>query len=116
MKKLERSIRHELAWIGPGLRSGSYALEGHSTGPKPCGGFVSALYCDVDVSGGVVTCARIYGREDKMDPRDIFGRSLNVSNALKHYLSDVEFTWDDFVNEIVEAAREYINEAMGDLE
>ncbi len=86
MKKLEKSIRHELADIAPGLRSGCYGLAGHYAGVMPSKGLVRDLYCDIDPDQGIVTGIRMYGAEGGREARDYYGESVDLSDALEHYL------------------------------
>ncbi|MBM6725078.1 hypothetical protein [Pseudoflavonifractor phocaeensis] len=108
MTKLERSIRHELSYIGPGLRAGSYGLVGHFVGVMPSRGLVNALYCDVDTEHGIVSNIRMYGSGDAMERRDYYGESVNITSALDHYFTNHDYEWNDFVQEIAEIVQEHI--------
>lgn len=116
MTKLEKSVRHELSYIGPGLRAGSYGLVGHFVGVMPSRGLVRALYCDVDTEHGIVSDIRMYGSGDALVYRDYYGESVNITGALDHYFLDHYYTWDDFVREITEVAREYITACRAERE
>lgn len=112
MKKLEKSIRHELADIAPGLRSGCYGLAGHYAGVMPSKGLVRDLYCDIDPDQGIVTGIRMYGAEGGREARDYYGESVDLSDALEHYLLQwYQYTWDDFVREICDLAQAEIDKA-----
>lgn len=113
MKKLEKSIRRELSWIGPGLRAGSYGLVGHFAGIMPSRGLVNALYCDVDAQNGVVTDIRMYGSGDAREARDYYGESVNITSALEKFFADPNCEWDDFVHEIEKVVQDRLSESEG---
>ena len=115
MKKLERSIRKELSHIGPGLRAGCYSLAGHYVGIMPSRGLVCSLYCDVDESAGIVTDIRMYATGDARERRDYYNESVNLSDALGHYLmQSSQLTWSDFVHEIEEIVQNYLDDEPED--
>lgn len=107
MTKLEKSIRHELSYIGPGLRAGSYGMAGRHSGILPRRGLAESLYCDVDAGQGTVTGIRMYGPGDARERRDHDGESVDITEALEHFLTGngEDYTWDDFVGEIAETAQ-----------
>ena len=114
MKKLEKSIRHELKDFGPSLRNGHVLVTGHSVGIVGENDyFMQGAYADVDVSEGIVTDIRIYAVGEGRLSRDFNEETLNITEQIEGFLLEhnESFNWDDLICRIAEAAEEFIRNA-----
>lgn len=93
MDKLEKSIRHELAYYGPSIRAGHYAATGSTEIAKY--GFVKEMRCDVE--NGIVTGIRLYTVGDAYVPRDYHEQSIDITDPLIDYLRDGDRSWDQLI-------------------
>lgn len=104
MRKLEKSIRHELVPFGPALRNHHYSALGQAVGciSDSHKTFSSAHY-DYDKESGIVTSIRIYGIGDAKEPRD-YHRETDISEPIEAYLCNL-LLWDEMVEKIAEIVR-----------
>lgn len=100
MNKLERSIRHEMKWYGPRLRTGHYGALGNTVGVIPDDfGTIDGVFCDID--NGAVTDIRLYCVGDAKEPRDYHGRSVEITSAVTDYLSE-HHDWNEMIHAMVD--------------
>lgn len=105
MTKLEKSIRHELAYYGPSLRAGHYEKLG-TTGTLPKRGYLNQACADIE--DGIVTDIRIYTVGDARERRDFYGESCDITSAFDGeygYLS--YWDWDVMIAEIIDLVQQY---------
>lgn len=115
MTKLEKSIRHALAFYGPSIRAGRYWYPGESgTPPETWRGFVSSLKTDYDRKTGLVTDMRLYTVGDAMERRDYYNQSVDITEPLLRYLSgDYSYAkspWDRMIADMVKTVKEQTKE------
>ena len=98
MTNLNKSIRHEMSYYGPGLRSGHYGAMRHTVGDIP-DDFKTIKSVCCDVSDGIVTDIRLYGVGDSQEARDYHGESIEITEPVESYLRR-EISWDEMISEI----------------
>lgn len=106
MKKLEKSIRHELNCYGAGIRAYNYGVPGFSTGIMPKHGFLDAVYADAE--NGIVTDIRLYTVGDAKERRDYCGESIDITAAILDYIKN-RITWDEMISDIEDIVKDEID-------
>lgn len=109
MTKLEKSIRHEMAGYGPGLRAGHYNAPNHA-GFMTKYGTIAAAFCDVE--DGIVTDIRLYDYSEGRIPQDYYKESCEITDAFYNQHGtgyfDGNYDWDDFIEQIVDIVKAHI--------
>lgn len=101
MTKLEKSIRREMKYYGPRLRSGHYITPGF-VGMVPVDfGTLCGVFCDV--GDGEVTDIRLYCVGDAKERRDYYGETIDITEPVKRYLMGMsEWSWSTMIQEIAD--------------
>lgn len=98
MTKLNQSIRHEMKYYGPALRSGHYGALGATVGEIPDDyKTIKSVHCDV--KDGIVTDIRLYGVGDSQEARDYHGESIEITEPVESYLRR-EIDWNEMISAI----------------
>lgn len=110
MNKLEKSIRHEMKYFGPAIRTGHWGVAGYTTGLVPSNyRTLHRVCCDVDPAKGIVTDIRVYAYGDGMTPDDYYHRSVDITEPVTDYLTQGgDFDWDMMISSICDIAKSAI--------
>lgn len=103
MKKLEKSVRHELKTYGPDLRNG-HIYNNASAGLMTPGvdRFLDSAFASVDADRGIVTDIRFYFDGEAIRRDDYYGETVCITDQVCDWISD-KTTWDDLIDSVVRA-------------